>query len=453
MILTLTCLDHLDEQVGIRFLDAVFSEGAKLRILHLPLHAVSATGCAASARHGCCGRGKLLAEREAPRGPPRSTHRARRGARALLSYRVIWGQVARRRRAATAPAPSHSAPCRAVRWLEIGHLARQWARGRKGRARARRACGGQVESKDPDRRMCCASPPAAPHVPCQPAVVPPSRHSRFLLPRPDQNFQSPHTKGFVELALFYSWRGVACGHRARRRPRWDPTRGQTTRSCCEAGGYPQRSLRVPGAKSLTALDRTMGDAGFFFELLLQDQPLVTLLVAGQAAQGVEFLHGATGLTRIFDFLLIQPALLLCEQWARFHSPADARARLDVQELAALRAWTATPLCYALTSVLRSPERTRESVQPMLPFARLLFEALRKLPEKYVFKPSEGEDGILYRQCLTRLIPDGNLYQDRDEFWPVKKGGVLFALCRHGKVLYWLACNHTVRAPCLGRART
>ena len=133
--------------------------------------------------------------------PPRSTHRARRGARALLSHRVIWGQVARRRRAATAPAPSHSAPCRAVRWLEIGHLARQWARGRKGRARARRAGGGEVESKDPDRRMCCASPPPAPHVPCQPAVVPPSRHSRFLLPRPDQNFQSPHTKGFVELAL------------------------------------------------------------------------------------------------------------------------------------------------------------------------------------------------------------------------------------------------------------
>ena len=41
MILTLTCLDHLDEQVGIRFLDAVFSEGAKLRILLLPLHAAA----------------------------------------------------------------------------------------------------------------------------------------------------------------------------------------------------------------------------------------------------------------------------------------------------------------------------------------------------------------------------------------------------------------------------
>eukprot|EP00802_Teleaulax_amphioxeia_P009026 Tamp_09041.p1 GENE.Tamp_09041~~Tamp_09041.p1 ORF type:complete len:421 (-),score=97.06 Tamp_09041:972-2078(-) len=112
--------------------------------------------------------------------------------------------------------------------------------------------------------------------------------------------------------------------------------------------------------------------------------------------GVQFLHGATGQTQRFDFEAIKQTLDVCLEWAEVHGPEDARAALGVQQLAAVRAWTATPMCYVLTSVLRSPGRTRESVQPVLPFARLLFTALHRLPEQYIFKPSEGAEGTLYR---------------------------------------------------------
>ena len=121
---------------------------------------------------------------------------------------------------------------------------------------------------------------------------------------------------------------------------------------------------------------------FFFELLLQDQPLVGLQEAARAMHGVEFLHGGTGKTQRFDFEVIKQTLAVCFEWAQDHGPEDARSALGVQQLAAVRAWTATPMCYVLTSVLRSPGRTRESVQPVLPFARLLFTALHRLPEQW-----------------------------------------------------------------------
>ena len=135
---------------------------------------------------------------------------------------------------------------------------------------------------------------------------------------------------------------------------------------------------------------------FLFELLLQDEPLVSLLRAARAMDQLEFLHGATGQRRRFDYALIEPVLRECLLWAEVHGPEDVRAKLDVQQLAALRAWTGTPMCYVLTDVLRSAERTRQSVLPVLPFARLFFTALHALPERLIFKPSEHEGGILYR---------------------------------------------------------
>ena len=95
-------------------------------------------------------------------------------------------------------------------------------------------------------------------------------------------------------------------------------------------------------------------------------------------------------------MLIEPGLCECLLWAEVHGPEDVRAKLDVQQLAALRAWTGTPMCYVLTDMLRSAERTRQSVLPVLPFARLFFTALHALPERLIFKPSEHEGGILYR---------------------------------------------------------
>ena len=138
---------------------------------------------------------------------------------------------------------------------------------------------------------------------------------------------------------------------------------------------------------------------FFFELLLQDVPLVSLLSAANDMEGVVFLHptqASPNRKHRFNFQLVKPAVETCIDWAENHGPEDVRAALGVEQLAAVRAWTATPLCYVLTDVLRSPERTRQSVLPVLPFARLLFTALHALPERFIFKPSEGEGGILYR---------------------------------------------------------
>jgi hypothetical protein len=68
-----------------------------------------------------------------------------------------------------------------------------------------------------------------------------------------------------------------------------------------------------------------------------------------------------------------------------------KTELGTEKLAAFFAWTSTPLCYALCSVLRAPHRTRESIKPALPYVRLLFAALHALPERYIFKR-----GTLYR---------------------------------------------------------
>lgn len=136
---------------------------------------------------------------------------------------------------------------------------------------------------------------------------------------------------------------------------------------------------------------------FFFEFLLQGEPLVPLLQAALAMDQLEFLHpGPPSRRRRFEFGLIEPGLRECLGWAEVHGPEDVRAKLNVEQLAAVRAWTGTPLCYVLTDVLRSPERTRQSVLPVLPFARLFFTALHALPERLIFKPSEQEGGMLYR---------------------------------------------------------
>jgi hypothetical protein len=68
---------------------------------------------------------------------------------------------------------------------------------------------------------------------------------------------------------------------------------------------------------------------FFFELLLQDEPLVTLREAARAMHGVEFLHGATGQTQRFDFEVIKQTLDVCLEWAQVHGPEDARSALGV----------------------------------------------------------------------------------------------------------------------------
>jgi hypothetical protein len=130
---------------------------------------------------------------------------------------------------------------------------------------------------------------------------------------------------------------------------------------------------------------------FFLELLLNDVELVGLLDAARSLEGVSFLHGGTQQMTIFRFATVEPALRGCIEWASTCDLGDAREAIGVQQLAALRAWTCTPLCYTLCNVMRSPDRTLASVAPALSFCRLLFTAMRGIPTKYVFTA-----GTLYR---------------------------------------------------------
>jgi hypothetical protein len=130
---------------------------------------------------------------------------------------------------------------------------------------------------------------------------------------------------------------------------------------------------------------------FFLELLLNDVALVGLLDAARSLEGVFFLHGVTHAMTRFCFATAEPSLRRCIEWASTCDLGDAREAIGVQQLAALRAWTCTPLCYVLCHVMRSPDRTLASVAPALSFCRLLFTAMRGIPKKYVFNA-----GTLYR---------------------------------------------------------
>jgi tRNA A-37 threonylcarbamoyl transferase component Bud32 len=131
------------------------------------------------------------------------------------------------------------------------------------------------------------------------------------------------------------------------------------------------------------------------ELILNDEPLVTLMHAAGSMDGVKFWHGTKKKNEVFRFVEIEAALRVCIELTEPPNlnPELLGVKTDLgkEKLAALFAWTSTPLCHALCSVLRAPHRTRESIKPALPYARLLFAALHALPERYIFKR-----GTLYR---------------------------------------------------------
>jgi hypothetical protein len=142
-----------------------------------------------------------------------------------------------------------------------------------------------------------------------------------------------------------------------------------------------------------------------FEHLLNDIPLVTLELAARKMDKVEFCHGQTHEKRTFHFDQVRECLRLCVVWAESKGQAqgqelyDAKVALQaamgskemgVEGLAALRAWTCTPMCYVLTSVMRSPGRSRKSMDPVLAYAKLLFKSLHALPARFIFV------GTLYR---------------------------------------------------------
>jgi len=130
----------------------------------------------------------------------------------------------------------------------------------------------------------------------------------------------------------------------------------------------------------------------FFDNLLDDKQLAgqDLFSAAKEMQGVTFYHSDCQQMRTFRFDTSKSVLEDCLSFGRnFKDPAVQRS-LGVDKIAAIRAWTNGVLCYAVNTLLRTPDRNINSVKPGLYYLRLLFEALHALPEKYIFDARKGQ---------------------------------------------------------------
>ena len=148
---------------------------------------------------------------------------------------------------------------------------------------------------------------------------------------------------------------------------------------------------------------------FSLELLFQNVDLVSLLDAAREMEGVEFFHGQRRVTMKFRFLLVEPDLRKCLDWAASQGPDDARQAMGVEKMAAVRAWTCTVLCYVLTTVVRDKNRTLDSVQPVLKYGHLFFSGLHAMPEVYVVTGAtlyRAENGVMEGWDDKMRSPDG-----------------------------------------------
>ena len=150
---------------------------------------------------------------------------------------------------------------------------------------------------------------------------------------------------------------------------------------------------------------------YFFEQLLHGVRLLPLLDTARQLEGLRFYHGVRKCHVDFKFQRVEEALRDCLVWAR--SPGDAlqdvKAKLGVEQLGSLRAWTCTPLCYVITDLWRNANRTRASVERVLPFGRLFFQALHGLPTRFIFENGtlyRGEHGVMTTWDAKMHTPDG-----------------------------------------------
>eukprot|EP01013_Petalomonas_cantuscygni_P025060 TRINITY_DN46878_c0_g1_i1.p1 TRINITY_DN46878_c0_g1~~TRINITY_DN46878_c0_g1_i1.p1 ORF type:complete len:333 (+),score=53.79 TRINITY_DN46878_c0_g1_i1:379-1377(+) len=121
------------------------------------------------------------------------------------------------------------------------------------------------------------------------------------------------------------------------------------------------------------------------------RPGVSLAEAAALLDGVRFRHPRLPDTNtVFLAALVlregNASVAACVTWAQKEAPADVRAAVPVESLAAIRMFTGDMMCY----VLRSLFTDRESHTPndttrwraIFPFARLLIGGLRALPVRY-----------------------------------------------------------------------
>jgi hypothetical protein len=177
--------------------------------------------------------------------------------------------------------------------------------------------------------------------------------------------------------------------------------------------YTLHKIRLMSASTVVSASGLAGSQDrepSFFEHLLNDVELVTLDEAAKKMDKVQFLHGEHQAQRTFEYEQVRECLRECVVWAKSKGQAqgqelyDARVALQeamgesfgVEGMAAIRFWTCSPVCYASNSVMRSPGRSRESVEPVLAYGKLLFKALHALPARFLFQGTlfRGETGVM-----------------------------------------------------------
>eukprot|EP00927_Polykrikos_kofoidii_P018389 TRINITY_DN1851_c0_g1_i2.p1 TRINITY_DN1851_c0_g1~~TRINITY_DN1851_c0_g1_i2.p1 ORF type:complete len:438 (-),score=44.49 TRINITY_DN1851_c0_g1_i2:1267-2580(-) len=131
-----------------------------------------------------------------------------------------------------------------------------------------------------------------------------------------------------------------------------------------------------------------------FENILNDVDEINLIDAASHLEGVKYRYGQTQEERTFKLVLLRAQLDGCLVWASSHSLAADLAGIDRNLLAAIRAWTGD-ISYVLTSLLRDKDRTKDTIRPALPFLRLLYRGLHKLPPRFLYEGNlyRGETGV------------------------------------------------------------
>ena len=148
--------------------------------------------------------------------------------------------------------------------------------------------------------------------------------------------------------------------------------------------------------------------------LLDTVPDLSLIEAVRSMDGMAFLDGTTHQRKSFNANLCitvsDRSINSCLHWAKSNKvPDSVKAKRDknemtVDQVAVIRAYTCTPICYALREALTERQA---NWQQALPCAKLLLTALRRLPAEFCAKPStvyRGETGqkadLLQKSVVT-----------------------------------------------------
>ena len=123
------------------------------------------------------------------------------------------------------------------------------------------------------------------------------------------------------------------------------------------------SAGLPVSQSCRPLPASTAHSSPSSEALPPFMQLISLRTPGPIQEGLKFAEICDNVITVWRF---KYATILrhntafhfsrvCFTWAESERcPEDAKRNLTVDQRAALRAWTCTPLCYVLTSALREP---------------------------------------------------------------------------------------------------